>query len=155
MSILIDPEYVFTELDAETRQDVFEELGGALLADGRVKDDYIAALAEREEGCPTGLPVPGGVAIPHTDASHVNQDTIVIATLAKPVAFREMGGDADDRVEVSTVFMRALASAGEHLEVLQKIVKSIQRPEFLETIRSTTDPQVIADTASEAFGLDA
>ena len=66
-----------------------------------------------------------------------------------------MGGDADDRVEVSTVFMLALASAGEHLEVLQKIVKSIQRPEFLETIRSTTDPQVIADTASKAFGLDA
>ncbi|RLP07651.1 PTS sugar transporter subunit IIA [Propionibacterium australiense] len=154
MSILIDPRYVFTGLDAETRQDVFDQLGGALLADGRVKDDYITALTEREDGYPTGLPVSGGVAIPHTDASHVNQDTIVIATLARPVTFHEMGGDADHEVEVSTVFMLALASAGEHLKVLQKIVTSIQRPEFLETIRSTTDPQVIVDTASEAFGLD-
>lgn len=155
MSILIDPKYVFIGLEAETRQDVFDRLGGVLLADGRVKDDYITALAEREAGYPTGLPVPGGVAIPHTDASHVNRDTIVIATLARPVTFGEMGGDADDKVDVSTVFMLALASAGEHLKVLQKIVKSIQRPEFLETIRSAADPQVIADTASEAFGLDA
>ena len=50
--------------------------------------------------------------------------------------------------------MLALASAGEHLRVLQKIVKSIQKPEFLETIRSASDPRVIADAASEAFGLD-
>lgn len=154
MSILIDPKYVVTGLDAETRQDVFDRLGGALLADGRVKDDYITALAEREAGYPTGLPVPGGVAIPHTDASHVNEDTIAIATLARPVAFHEMGGDPDDLVEVSTVIMLALASAGEHLRVLQKIVKSIQKPEFLETIRSASDPRVIADAASEAFGLD-
>ncbi|WP_316670506.1 PTS sugar transporter subunit IIA [uncultured Propionibacterium sp.] len=155
MSILIDPKYVFTGLEAETRQDVFTALGGALLADGRVEDDYVAALAERESGYPTGLPVPGGVAIPHTDASHVRRDTIAIAILTRPVVFHEMGGGPEDLVDVSTVFMLALASAGEHLKVLQKIVKSIQEPEFLETIRSATDPRVIADTASRAFGLDA
>lgn len=155
MSILIDPQFVRIGLEADSCQDVFDALGGALHAAGRVKDDYITALAERETNFPTGLPVPGGVAIPHTDASHVLQDTIAIATLSRPVEFHEMGGDADDLVGVTIVFMLALASSGEHLKVLQKIVKSIQKAEFLETIRSASDPQVIADAASTAFGLDA
>jgi len=116
-----------------------------------VEDDYIEALGAREAQFPTGLPISGGVAIPHTDASHVRTDRICVATLGHPVEFHEMGGDEDSIVEVSTVFLLALSDPSRHLKILQKIVTSIQNEQFLESIRAAATACEIASLAATEF----
>ena len=117
-----------------------------------VRPTFAAALARRESNYPTGLPVSGGVAIPHTDAEHVITDTIAVATLATPLCFRAMGGVEDVPLQVSTVFVLALSNPDEHVAILPRIVKSIQRPEFLASLCASTDPEEIAALVNSAFG---
>lgn len=96
-------------LEARTSQDVFHQLGGALTREGYTKESYIEALAGRETNFPTGLDINGiGVAIPHTDVSHVNQSGIAIAVLKEPVTFIQMATD-DEEVKVKLVFMLSVA----------------------------------------------
>ena len=78
------------------------------------------ALKDREAEFPTGINTgEKGVAIPHTDVSHVNKKGIAIATLKQPVEFVEMGTD-DEYVNAQVVFMLAVDEKG-HLELLQAI----------------------------------
>ena len=81
-----------------------EQLGETLIKEGYAKESYIQALITREQEFPTGLDVDGvGVAIPHTDVSHVIKPGIAIAVLEKPIDFIQMGSD-DDHVQVEIIF---------------------------------------------------
>lgn len=152
MSGLVTPDFVFVGLNCDTPVDVFSTLGGELHSHGLVTGGYVDALSAREEKFPTGLPVGCGVAIPHTDAKYVNEDRIVVATLAKPVEFGAMGGG--DPIAVSLVLMLVLSPARDHLGVLQRVIKAIQDNSFLEQIVSLTDADEIASLAEAAFDKD-
>jgi PTS system galactitol-specific IIA component len=148
---LLDPDFVYIGLDAADSAAVFERIGGDLRTAGLVADDYVDALNAREKEFPTGLPLPGGVAIPHTDVSHVHSDKVAVAALKHPVEFHEMGGEDDSLISVSTVFLLALSNPSDHLTILQRIIKSIQDEEFLESIRNAVDEREIVALASAAF----
>ena len=81
-------ELVLTGLDAESSGEVFERLGKTLIKEGYCKDSYIDALKAREKDFPTGVNMGGvGIAIPHTDKSHVYKGAVAIGVLKKPVKF--------------------------------------------------------------------
>ena len=85
-------ELVLTGLDAESSGEVFERLGKTLIKEGYCKDSYIDALKAREKDFPTGVNMAGiGIAIPHTDKSHVHKGAVAIGVLKKPVKFYQMG----------------------------------------------------------------
>lgn len=88
----LDESLIFTNLHAKTNTEVMEQLGETLIKEGYAKESYIQALITREQEFPTGLDVDGvGVAIPHTDVSHVIKPGIAIAVLEKPIDFIQMG----------------------------------------------------------------
>ena len=117
---------IMTELDAGSREDVMRQLGGALIREGYAKPTYIDALNIREREFPTGLDVNGvGVAIPHTDVSHVNRAGIAIGVLKNPVTFTQMGTE-DEKVQVQLIFMLAVVDPNKHIDELQRIVAIIQ-----------------------------
>ena len=92
-------ELIFPKLEASNSKEVFEKVGGKFIEEGFCKDSYVDALVNRESEFPTGIDVDGfGIAIPHTDISHVNKAGIAIATLENPVKFVQMGTD-DEEVE--------------------------------------------------------
>ncbi|MDD3028265.1 MAG: PTS sugar transporter subunit IIA [Erysipelotrichaceae bacterium] len=127
---------IFTDLDATNNADVLEKVGAALIKEDYAKDTYVEALLKREAEFPTGLDVDGvGVAIPHTDVSHVKVPGVAIAVLKNPVDFIQMGSD-DDKVSVSIVFMLAVVNPQAHLEKLQRILAIIQDSEVLKNIKS-------------------
>lgn len=148
----LDARLALQNLDVSTTDELFDALGGALRDAGFAKDSYPQALKDREATFPTGLPVSGGVAIPHTDPAHVLQDTIGIATLAHPVTFREMGGADDATVEVSTVFMLAFTAGEKHIEVLSEMVGCIQDETFIQQVRNAADPQGMVDALQAKLG---
>ena len=109
-------ELIIPGLEAKSSDDIFEALGGKLVKQGYCKESYVQALKDREAEFPTGINTgEKGVAIPHTDVSHVNKKGIAIATLKQPVEFVEMGTD-DEYVNAQVVFMLAVDEKG-HLEL--------------------------------------
>lgn len=125
---------IFTDLEAETSDDIFKKLGGVLTQKGYTKDSYVQALIDREADYPTGLNIDGlGVAIPHTPVEHVNRAATCIGILKKPVEFVEMGTD-DDKVNVELVFMLAVVDPSAHIDQLQRIVTIIQDKEVLKKL---------------------
>ncbi len=129
---------IFTEVDAKDANEVFEKVGSAFVQEGYCKPEYVEALKTREASYPTGLDVDGfGVAIPHTDASYVNETKTGIAILKNPVTFTQLGTD-DEYTDVKLIFMLAVQDPSTHLDKLQAIISMIQDKEFLKTLSGAT-----------------
>ena len=91
---------------------------------------------EREKQFPTGLPVkPIGVAIPHTETSHVLEGTICLGLPETPVPFSEMGSE-NGQVQAELIFMLAVTEKYQHMEVLSKLTELFRNEEDLRKLRS-------------------
>ena len=145
----LDEDIVKIKLHAETREDIFKELGGNLIEKGYVKSEYINALKAREEEFPTGILAVNdiGVAIPHTDASYVNDSAMAVAVLENNVSFELMGCD-DGLVDVGIVFMLAINTPHGHLELLQKLMGILQKEDVLTNIKNSTEASEIIEIMS-------
>lgn len=119
------PGAVIARLEAEDDAAVLRALSARLRAQGHVTDSFEAAVLAREEAYPTGLPTTIPSAIPHTDPEHVLTPGLAVATLAAPVAFREMGS-VDRRVDAEVVVMLVLRDAHSQLAALQLLMARLQ-----------------------------
>lgn len=140
---------IFTKLMANTYEDVMEQVGGAFIQEGFCKETYVEALKKREAEFPTGLDIDGiGVAIPHTDVSHVNQQGTAIAVLEKPVTFALMGTD-DQTTNVRLVFMLAVKDPNAHIDKLQGILAIIQDKAVLKKLLEVNTKEEIIKIVKE------
>lgn len=145
----LDSELIKVDLEADSSTDVFKQLGGLLIEKGYAKDTYIDALIEREKKFATGLDIGNfGVAIPHTDASHIIKGGTGIATLSKPVNWIQLGTD-DDHIDVNIVFMLAVKDPNKHLTFLQKIIQIFQDKDTMEKIVQEKNPKKIIEIIKE------
>ena len=145
----LDKSVIVPDLEAETWEDVMKSLGQKLIDEGYTKESYIDALLTREKDFPTGLDIDGlGVAIPHTDVSHVNKAGIAIGVLKKPVTFIQMGSD-DEEIGVKLVFMLAVTDPNAHIDELQRIIEIIQDKDVLEKLFTVTDKDTIIEVIKE------
>jgi len=136
---LLDSEAVCLKMDARDAADVIENLGIRLYIDGYVKDTFVDAAMAREKKLPTGLPLGGEVnaAIPHTDVIHVLKPGVAMATLKRPVIFKNMISPEED-VNVQLVFLLSLEQPKSQIEMLQEIASVLQRPETVEKLMAAT-----------------
>lgn len=132
---------VVAGLEASTDQEVLGALADRLLDAGHVFDTFKAAVQARERRYPTGLPTVVPAAIPHTDADHVLHAGLAVATLARPVAFGEMGGSAEARVETRLVIMLVLKDAHSQIAALQHLVARLQDPDAVRDLLAADDDQ--------------
>ena len=143
---LLHEDLVLMDVVAGSVEELMEQICGYAQKKGYVKDSYLAAVLERENSYPTGLPTEVmKVALPHTtDQSHVLKSGIFIAKLPKPVSFKEMGEGIND-VPVEMVFMLTVNGTKEQLTVLQNIVGMFTKPEALAALKNTnTAADIIA-----------
>ncbi len=114
-------------MDAENATEVIRNIGGKLMHAGYVRESFTNAVLEREKTIPTGLPLSGkhNAAIPHTDVEHVIKPGIGLATLRKPVLFRNMVSP-EEAVEVQLVFVLALEQPKSQIEMLQEVAQVLQ-----------------------------
>lgn len=132
---LLDTDAVCLKMNARDAADVIENLGIRLFIDGYVKDTFVDAALAREKKLPTGLPLGGEVnaAIPHTDVIHVLKPGVALATLKKPVIFKNMIEPEED-VNVRLVFLLSLEKPKSQIEMLQEIAGVLQKPETVEKL---------------------
>lgn len=141
----VNEDLILVGAEAKSRDEILARLAQLLKEKGYVKESYFPALLEREAVFPTGLPTQvTGVAIPHTDNSHVLHPAIAVATLAKPVTFQAMDNPANG-IDVEIVIMLAVKNPGAQLQMLQKIMSILQSPEILTGLKEAKDVQEVKD----------
>lgn len=133
------------DLEATDRSELFDRVAEQLLAAGLVKPSWRGALDEREREFPTGLPLPGGVAIPHTPSEHVQGDALVVVTPSSPVEFCEMGGEPEDVIDASLVVFLVFVDGKAHLQLLSSLVAGLQNEETLMRLKAATDEDAVRD----------
>jgi galactitol PTS system EIIA component len=135
LSDFLVPEAVILGVDAENSREVIEIIGGKLFHAGYVHETFIDAVLERERTIPTGLPLSGkyNAAIPHTDVEHVIKPGLGMATVVKPVAFKNMISP-EENVEVRLVFVLALEQPKSQIEMLQEVAQVLQRPDVVDAL---------------------
>jgi PTS system galactitol-specific IIA component len=105
---ILKEDCIIENLKAATKEEAITAMGRVLLSKGYVKESFQAAILERERLYPSGLPMEGHkIAIPHTDAEHVNESVILFARLDRPVEFSSMG-EPDEKMQVRLISMFAL-----------------------------------------------
>lgn len=147
---MITKDFLYCHYTAKDKEDLFDRLTADLMAKDIVNEGFAQALKDREAEFPTGLPVPHGVAIPHTDGSLVNSDQLVFVTLTDPITFNEMGGDDEDTISVKVVVMLAVKDGKKHLTVLQNLIESIQKEGFVDQLVAANNEEEIMTTV-QAF----
>lgn len=126
-----------------SKEEVFQIMGQRLINLGYCKESYITALNEREKDYPTGIGIGDfGIAMPHTDSSHVLKETEMIMTLKEPVTFVQMG-TLDVQVQVRIILMLAIQKPQEHIVKLQRIIELIKDQDLLRNIYTADSKQQI------------
>lgn len=147
---LIDPQMIFTGIEAGDANEVIALLGGKLAEQGLVTESYVEAVIARETDMPTGLPLGEiNVAVPHTDPEHVVMPAVAVATLTKPVLFGNME-DPDEKLPISIVFLLALKEKDKQVEMLQAIAGLIQNGSLLEEMTAAADKEDILALLAKA-----
>ncbi len=140
---LLDEELILLDYTADDKERLLAQLAAVLHSRGYVKESYGPAVIEREAVFPTGLKTLGvEVAVPHTDPRHVKQAAILVARLAAPVTFKEMGNSGRE-VAVKLVFMLAVTDPKEHLTTLSKLMAIFSDKEKLLTLYQSDSPKTM------------
>lgn len=133
---MIDEELIFPQLDLKNSDEIISFLAEKLEKAGRVKPSFEQAVKDREKKFPTGLPSGEiAVAIPHTDVEHVNEASLVFATLKSPIKFQNMA-DKNQSLPVSFVVMLAMKEPHSQVTMLQSLMQLFQNQDHLKELLS-------------------
>lgn len=123
-------------ISADNNVDAIKQMGKMLCDNKYINNSYTQSVIERERTFPTGLVLASaGIAIPHASPdNNVFKNGIAAARLTKPVKFHSME-NPDDEVEVDMIFMLALASSNEHLDVLKKLFIAFQNQTLVNALK--------------------
>ncbi|HEY8892557.1 MAG TPA: PTS sugar transporter subunit IIA [Clostridium sp.] len=136
--LYFEKDLVFSDLEFANNVEALKFLSSKLYEKGYVKEGYQQAILDREKEYPTALPsLDIKIAIPHANHMLVNKAALAIGILRNPVEFSSME-DPDIKLNVQIIIMLALNEPHGHIEMLQKIVKLIKKPEVLKAIINAT-----------------
>ena len=143
---------IIENLEAASKEEALSYMSNFLLSRGYVKETFPEAILERERLYPSGLPMEGHkIAIPHTDAEHVNQSMILFARLAKPLEFASMG-EPDEKISVQLISMFALAEKKAIGKMLEVLISAYSDNAVLDAILKAPSSRAIYEILHEAVG---
>ena len=143
-------ENLLMPLQADTKEEALTQLGTLLLNNGYVKESFIPAILAREAEYATGLPTGEiGVAIPHTDAIHVNKQAVAVGILEKPVQFCIMGDPDNTPTDVNIILMLAVPDKDKVMVMLQQLMEIIPDKEYLAALGVTKDHAKMSEMLDE------
>jgi len=143
---------IIENLEAASKEEALSYMSNFLFSKGYVKETFPEAILERERLYPSGLPMEGHkIAIPHTDAEHVNQSMILFARLARPLEFSCMG-DPDEKISIQLISMFALAEKKAIGKMLEVLISAYSDNAVLDAILKAPSAKDIYGILHEAVG---
>lgn len=151
-SKFVKEDLIFLDFEAEDKVDLITKMASFIEEKGYVKETFKDAILNREEVFPTGLRGENlTIAIPHTNAEHVNEPGIFFTRLKNTVKFKEMGIGADD-VDVKLVFMLLIKEPKEQVGMLSNLMAIFGQPENIEVLTNSKDKEEIYSTLASIVG---
>jgi len=135
---VFSPEFIKVNLEAEDKEEVFEELVDYFcqVHSTNAREELLAALNEREAKMSTGIQK--GIAIPHGSTNAVDTVCGVLGISRKGIEY-----DALDGKPVYLLFMIVAPHEDSemHLRVLKRMAELLENPEFYIELQSQKDAQ--------------
>lgn len=142
---LFKPELVFFDIDATTKEELFQQLGAKLDELGYIQDTWYDAILAREERFPTGLQSPEmAIAIPHTDPEHLKKAYMAVVVPKKAIEFVHMGTE-DDRVAAEFIVNLGVEHQENQVDALQKLMMMFVNSEAVAELRRQTTGEGMVD----------
>ena len=145
---LIHEDTIVIDMEASTKEEVFQKIEDLAYEKGYVQKGYGAAILKREVSYPTALPTEIlKVAIPHPmaeDQGLVINPTIIVARLAHPVPFIMMGS-SDEPCDVDIVFSLAVKGSEDQLTILQDLISLFSDAASMQKFKDAKSPAEIND----------
>lgn len=119
------PQLIETDVCVKDKEEVIRHLADKLKAHGCSDAAYADKVLLREQEYPTGLRTKcAAIAIPHAFDPAISGNHVALAILQHPIRFCNME-DMDSEIDVDMVFLMAISSAHEQLEMLQTIMRML------------------------------
>lgn len=116
-----------------------------------VRSTYIKAIQQREQEFPTGLVTSSyGVAIPHTDPSHIKKPFIYVIKSEQPIKFGQMG-TIDEFVDVKYVFLLGFTKGADQLQLLQSLMTMFMNNHVMKELKEENNSQEILKIVNNFF----
>ena len=143
---ILDSRLLCPQIDVNSSREVIKLLGNMLVKNGFARDGIVENALSRERRFPTGLNTNIPIAIPHGSSEFAIKKGFAMATLKKPVTFREMGSP-DKTLDVRIIIMSTLTGkeedGKEFYEVLQKLKDYKVVNELLKCCSAQTMQQLL------------
>ncbi|MDR0639346.1 MAG: PTS sugar transporter subunit IIA [Spirochaetaceae bacterium] len=134
------PEFIIPDLEAEDKDEVFEEMVShfCTVTQSDKREYILAALRERESKMSTG--VHPGIAIPHGKTAAVNRSYGVMGISRKGIDYESLDGNP-----VHLVFMELAppVEAEKHLHLLRRIAELLRNKDFYNDCLAAKGPKEV------------
>ncbi len=149
---ILKTECILINIDAASKETALQVMAERLYDLGYVKKSYIQAIQDRESSYPSGLPMEDlKIAIPHTDADHVNQSVICFARLSDSVEFSVMGAP-EEKIPVQLISMFALKEKKKIGDLLETLITTYQDNEVLKALLYAEDENEVYNILRDNVG---
>jgi galactitol PTS system EIIA component len=136
---LVREDLILDDFLPGSREEALERMAGILVEKGFCKPEFVQAILDREAAHPSALPMSGlKIAIPHTDAEHVNRSALLFARLREPLEFRSMG-DPEEKLQVAMISMFALKEKKLIGDLLETLLTVYQQEAVLDSLYRAPD----------------
>jgi PTS system fructose-specific IIC component/PTS system nitrogen regulatory IIA component len=135
---LFSPEFIQVNLEAEDKEEAFEELVDHFcqIAKVNAREEILGALREREIKMSTGIQK--GVAIPHGKTNAVDTVYGMLGISRKGVDYEALDGNP---VYVLFMLLAPQKDSERHLKVLQRLAELLTNPQFFSELAAQRDAQ--------------
>ena len=135
---IFPPEKIKTGLEAEDKEEAFEELVDYFCQAERtnVREEVLEALREREAKMSTGIH--RGIAIPHGKTNAVDEVKGVLGISKKGVDYDALDGEP---VYLLFTILAPEKDTEKHLRLLKRLAELLNNPQFYTELAAQTSPQ--------------
>ena len=146
MSDLYSEKLIAVNMGADSKDSAIEQLIHMLEKDNRINSlsEFRDSIYERENESTTE--VGEYTAIPHGRSETVNENSVCIATLKKPVIW-----NFETKEEIDIIFMLAVKkdSTDTHIEILSELASKIMEEDFILNIKNAHNKNEIYNIITE------
>jgi PTS system fructose-specific IIC component/PTS system nitrogen regulatory IIA component len=135
---VFSPEFIKVDLEAEDKDEVFEELADFFCQShsSNIREEILNALREREAKMSTGIQK--GIAIPHGNTNAVNTVCGVLGISRKGIEYDALDGNP---VYLLFMLIAPKEDSETHLRILKRIAELLENPEFYIDLQAQKNAQ--------------
>jgi PTS system fructose-specific IIC component/PTS system nitrogen regulatory IIA component len=135
---IFPPEYIRVGLEAEDKDECFEELIDHFcqVSNINAREEILQAIRERESKMSTGIQK--GIAIPHGKTNAVDDVYGILGVSKKGIDYEALDGNP---VYLLFMVLAPQEDSENHLRVLQRLAELLSNPQFFTDIAAQKDAQ--------------